>query len=219
MRAMIRPLGVLILTATPLGWLTACASPATPPQRPAPSAATRPAEPSTLQDRGWGVRSFPSLGLKLALPEAKAWLGPPSPPALGAAWDLRHEPTGTALSVRRWRASRLPRVEACEAELRERTPLPTVDETNLLGRREVRVPQGFVTRITLVVGPGRSARVGGHAFAIGAGIGECISAVAHTECATEAELAERLRLLDATLAHLRLAQIEDRVPSPQPNSP
>ena len=47
-----------------------------------------------------------------------------------------------------------------------------------MSRREVRVPEGFVTRITLVVAPGGSARIGGRALAIGAGVGECIAAVA-----------------------------------------
>lgn len=217
MRAIFRQLGSVL--AAPLCWLTACGSPKAPPQSPVPATAPAGSETHTLQDRSWGVLRSPALGIKLALPEAKAWLSAPSPPAPGAGWDLRHEPTGTALNVRRWRASRLPRIDACEVELRERTQLPLVDETNLVSQREVRVPEGFVTRITLVVGPGGAARVSGQAFAIAAGVGECIAAVAHTECASEVELAERLRLLDATFAHLRLTQIEDRVPTPQPNSP
>lgn len=220
MRAIIGRLGPPLGAAALLGWLSACGPAETQARSPAPPAARpAPAEVSKLQDRDWGVLRSASLGLKLALPEAKAWLGPPTPPAPGAGWELRHEPTGTVLHVRRWRASRLPRIDACELALRERTQLPIVDETNLVSSREVRVPQGFVTRITLVVGPGGAARVGGHAIAIGAGVGECIAAVAATECATEAELAERLRLLDGALAHLRLTQIEDRIPTRQPNSP
>jgi hypothetical protein len=108
----------------------------------------------------------------------------------------------------------------CEAELRERTPdLLVVDETNLVGRREVRVPEGFVTRISLIAQPGTEPRLRGQALAIGAGVGECLAAVARTQCETEAELAERLRLLDVALGHLRLTRIEDRIPSPQPISP
>jgi hypothetical protein len=197
--------------------LAGCASGAQPPPA---SAAPPPAAPEalTLQDRGWGVLRTKTLGLKLALPEARSWLEPPGHPPEGASWELRHEPTGSTLSVRRWRASRLPRVDACEAELRERTPdLAMVDETNLVARREVRVPEGFVTRITLVALPGKSSRLRGQVLAIGAGIGECLTAVVRTECATEAELAERLRLLDVALGHLRLARIEDRVPAPPPH--
>jgi hypothetical protein len=41
-----------------------------------------------------------------------------------------------------------------------------------------------------------------------------LAAVARTESVTEDELAERLRLLDAALGHLRLARVEDRVPPP-----
>ena len=102
-----------------------------------------------------------------------------------------------------------------EAELRARTPdLATVDETSLIARREVRVPEGFVTRITLVALPGTSTRLRGQVLAIGAGIGECLAAVVRTECDTETELAERLRLLDVALGHLRRVQIEDRIPAP-----
>ena len=155
--------------------------------------------------------------MKLALPEARAWLEPSARTPLGAAWELRHEPTGSTLSVQRWRASRLPRVDACEAELRGRTPdLASVDETNLVARREVRVPEGFVTRITLLALPGNGTRLRGQALAVGAGVGECLAAIAHTDCASEAELAERLRLLDVALGHLRLSHVEDRVPAPEP---
>lgn len=154
----------------------------------------------------------PALGLKLALPEAKAWLATSS-----SSFELRHEPTATTLSVRRWRGSRLPRVEACEAELRARTAdWVEADETSLVSRREVRAPKGFFTRITLVALPGKSTKVSGRAIAIGASVGECLALVARTECETETELAERLRLLDVTLSHVRALEVEDRVPPPQP---
>jgi len=211
---------ILRLIAAPV-LLAGCASAAPAPRAEAVSAPpprTAPVEASMLADRGWGVLKAPSLGLKLALPESKAWLAPP-PAAAGSGWELRHEPTGTTLSVRRWRASRLPRVDSCEADLRARTPdLANVDDSNLVSRREVRVPEGFVTRITLVAAPGGTMRVAGQAIAVGAGVGECLAAIARTECATETELAERLRLLDVALAHLRLTHVEDRVPTPQPIS-
>ena len=170
-----------------------------------------------LEDRAWGVLRSKTLGLKLALPEARSWLEPAGAGVRPerAGWELRHEPTSSTLSVRRWRASRLPRVDSCEAELRERTPdLASADETNLVARREVRVPEGFVTRITLLALPGDANRVRGQVLAVGAGVGECLAAVARTESVTEAELAERLRLLDVALGHLRLSHIEDRVPAP-----
>lgn len=161
----------------------------------------------------------PAMGLKLALPEAKAWLPASGPAGSSASLELRHEPTSTSLVVRRWRASRLPRVDACEAELRARTAdLALADESNLVARRDVRVPAGFLTRITLVALPAAATRVAGQAVAVGAGVGECLALVAHTECAGEAELAERLRLLDVALAHVRLTQVEDRVPAPAPIS-
>jgi hypothetical protein len=89
-----------------------------------------------------------------------------------------------------------------------------MDETNLVARREVRVPEGFVTRITLLALPGAGTQLRGQALAVGAAVGECLAVVARTECATELELAERLRLLDVALGHLRLTRIEDRVPAP-----
>ena len=187
---------------------------------PAPPAAP-PASPKArvegpkLEDRGWGVLRSKPHGLKLALPEARSWLEPGGPVRDGAGWELRHEPTGSSLSLRRWRASRLPRVDACEADLRTRTPdLAVVDETNLVATREVKVPAGFITRITLVALPSIDSRLRGQVLAVSAGIGECLAAVARTECVTEAELAERLRLLDIALGHLRLAHVEDRVPAP-----
>lgn len=215
MRAIIRFLAAPLLTLSGCG-----GAPVAPAASPPPAPPAAPVETSTLQDRGWGVVRAPALGLKLALPEAKAWRPPSARGAAGASFDLRHEPTSTSLVVRRWRASRLPRVEACEAELRARTPsLSMADESNLVSRRDVRVPEGFITRITLVALPGTSSRVAGQAMAIGAGVGECLSVVARTECAGEAELAERLRLLDVALAHIRLTQVEERVPSPEPVSP
>lgn len=198
----------------------ACAGPSPAPPV-APPASPKPrVEGPKLEDRGWGVLRSKPLGLKLALPEARSWLEAGIPARDGASWELRHEPTGSTLSVRRWRASRLPRVDACEAELRARTPdLAAMDETNLVATRELRVPEGFVTRITLVALPGTNARLRGQVLAVGAGIGECLAAVARTECVTEAELAERLRLLDVALGHLRLTHIEDRVPAPLTPSP
>jgi hypothetical protein len=203
--------GALSLAAA--GGCAGDGGPARPP-RPPPQPAAR-LEGPKLEDRGWGLLRSPALGLKLALPEARSWLEPQGPAAQRNGWELRHEPTGTTLSVRRWRASRLPRVDVCEAELRERTPdLASVDETSLIARREVRVPEGFVTRITLLALPGVGAQLRGQALAVGAGIGECLAVIARTECATELELAERLRLLDVALGHLRLTRIEDRVPAP-----
>jgi len=195
----------------------ACGGPA-PAVAPAPPASAPPKiEGPQLEDRGWGVLRSKALGLKLALPEARSWLEPTGAASRPdrASWELRHEPTGSTLSVRRWRASRLPRVDACEAELRKRTPdLASMDETNLVARREVRVPEGFVTRITLLALPGDANRVRGQVLAVGAGVGECLAAIARTESVTEAELAERLRLLDVALGHLRLSHVEDRVPPP-----
>lgn len=156
--------------------------------------------------------------MKLALPEARTWFVA-SEARAGAAgsWELRHEPTGTSLSVRRWRASRLPQVEQCQRELRQRTAgLSESNETNLVGERTVRAPLGFSTHITLLALPGQAQHVRGQVIAVGAGVGECVAAVANTECGSEVELAERLRLLDVAVAHLRLTAVEDRVPQPEP---
>jgi hypothetical protein len=154
--------------------------------------------------------------MKLALPEARTWFVA-SDARAGGSWELRHEPTGTSLSVRRWRASRLPQVEQCQRELRQRAAgLFESDETNLVGERTVRAPVGFSTHITLLALPGQGQHVRGQVVAVGAGVGECVAAVANTECGSEVELAERLRLLDVAVAHLRLTAVEDRVPQPGP---
>jgi len=200
--------------------LGCAAPPAAPPTAPAPARAETTPEPVSLQDRGWGVVRSPELGLKLALPEARAWLPESGRAHAGGSWQLRHEPTGSSLSVRRWRSSRVPQIEACEAELRARSAdLLRADETNVVARRSVRIPEGFLTRVTLLAVPGKSARVEGEVLAVGAGVGECLAIVAHTACATEVELAERLRLLDVSVGHLRLMHVEDRVPAPAPADP
>jgi hypothetical protein len=198
--------------------LLACGAPQ-PAPAPAPAPAPRAALASEprLEDRNWGVLRSKTLGLKLALPEARNWLAPESAESSHGFWELRHEPTGSTLGVRRWRSARLPQPELCEVELRQRVAgVPSFDETNLVATRQVRVPVGFVTKLTLLSLPGASARLRGLVVAVGAGVGECLAAIASTECAGEEELAERLRLFDAALGHLRLSQIEDRVPAPQP---
>lgn len=203
--------------------LASCGSPpAPPPREPARSAPAASTPEPKLEDRDWGVLRSKAHGLKLALPEAKSWVAPgaASSSPVGAGWELRHEPTSSSVSLRRWRASRLPRIDVCEAELRARTPdLASVDETNLVASREVRVPEGFVTRIQLIALQGTSSRLSGQVLAVGAGVGECFAAVARTECSTEAELAERLRLLDVSFGHIRLSHIEDRVPAPPAPAP
>ncbi len=197
--------------------LLACgaARPAVPP---APVPGPPPALTSgpRLEDRNWGVLRSKALGLKLALPEARNWLAAETSKPTQGFWELRHEPTGSTLSVRRWRSARLPQPELCEVELRQRVAgVPTFDETNLVATRQVRVPEGFVTKLTLLSLPGASARLRGQVVAVGAGVGECLAAIASTECASEEELAERLRLFDAALGHLRLSHIEDRIPAPE----
>ncbi len=212
-------LAVLGSLAGLLGLACTAAAPMPPKLGERPSPPT-PVEPSRLEDRNWGVVRAAPLGLKLALPEARAWLPEPGRSAAVPGLELRHEPTGSSLRVRRWRSSRLPRIESCEAELRARSAdLPRADESNVVARRSVRIPEGFVTLITLMATPGKSARVEGNVLAIGAGVGECIAVVARTECATEAELAERLRLLDISVGHLRLMRVEDRVPPAAPAAP
>jgi hypothetical protein len=187
---------------------------ASPPRAAGPAqVVTAPSDEPALRDRDWGVLRSKRHGLKLALPEARSWLEPGPSTEAGRSWELRHEPTGSTLTVKRWRASRLPRVEACRAELGETTPdLASADETNLVSARDTRVPAGFTTRITLLALPGSGRRLRGQAQAVSAGVGECIAVVARTECSSEVELAERLRLFDAALSHLRLMRIDDRVP-------
>jgi hypothetical protein len=91
-----------------------------------------------------------------------------------------------------------------------------IDETSLVAERQIRVPAGFVTRLVLLQLSDKSSRLRGQVLAIGAGVGECLAAIATTESSSEVELAERLRLLDAALSHMRLSHVEDRVPGPEP---
>jgi hypothetical protein len=208
-----RALFSLVLTSL---WCVACGAARAPATtQPAAPTSARPSEPA-LTDRDWGVLRSPRHGMKLALPEARSWFVAADAHA-GSGWELRHEPTGTSLSVRRWRASRVPQLEGCQRELQQRLAgLFERDETNLVGERTVRAPLGFSTRITLLAQPSQGQRARGQVIAVGAGVGECIAAVANTESGSELELAERLRLLDVAVAHLRLTHVEDRVPDPRP---
>ena len=111
----------------------------------------------------------------------------------------------------------MPKIEACRSELVETSAdVASPDDTNLVSSREVRTPAGFVTRIELLALPGGARRLRGQALAISAGVGECIAVIARTDCSSEAELAERLRLFDVALSHLRLIRIDDRVPDRAP---
>lgn len=197
--------------------LLGCASGAArePGPVPAPLSAERAVAEPRLEDRSWGVLRSRALGVKMALPEARAWLVLDNARSSGRSWELQHEPTGSTISVRRWRSARLPRSELCELELRQRVPdVPQPEESSLVGTRRARAPEGFVTQLTLLSLSGKSARLRGQVLAIGAGVGECLAAIASTECASEVELADRLRLFDAALSHMRLSHIEDRVPHP-----
>ncbi len=189
--------------------------PPVPPTKATAQDQQAPGEP-VLGDRNWGVQRSARLGLKLALPEARSWLddaGPARPPE-GSSWTLRHEPTGSVFVFRVWRASRLPHLDVCQQELSQRSPeLPEMNETNLIASRSVHAPEGFTTRINLLLLANKGTRWRGLAVAVGAGVGTCLAAVASTECDSEAELTERLRLFEITLAHLRTIQIEDRVPA------
>lgn len=213
------PAPLRLLSALALGvCASGCAGqgPARPAPPAAPAAPAPPPEPQ-LADRSWGVLRSRELGLKLALPEARSWLSPEKSAQTASSWELRHEPTGSSLSVRRWRASRLPQVAQCELELRQRVAdIAVIDETTLVAERQVRVPAGFVTRLVLLQLSDKGSRLRGQVLAIGAGVGECLAAVVTTECSSEVELAERLRLLDAALGHMRLSHVEDRVPAPDP---
>lgn len=209
----LRLLSYCLLTLGLALWLLGCGSVAQPPSSPHPAAGAQQPGPSALGDREWAVLRSSALGLKLALPEGKTWTSPSKRAPRGAGWQLLHPASGSRLELLRWRASRLPRVDACDAELRARhANLITPDETTIVAQRMVAVPAGFSTRITLLALPGTGTRVRGQAIAIAAGIGECVAAIADTECAGDAELAERLRLFDVALSHLRLLRVEDRVP-------
>jgi len=198
------------------GPLIGCGGSALPEPSARPSATLSTKASPQLTDAGWGVVRSARLGLKLALPEWRSWL---DNGRTGGGWELRHEPTGTTLSIRRWRASRLPQVEVCAAELRQRTPLLEADETSLVARRMTQKPEGFLTRIEVIAAPGKVERFRGYVLAVGAGVGECLTALVVTESSSNAELAERLRLLDAALARMRGSQIEDRVRRAPPATP
>lgn len=108
-------------------------------------------------------------------------------------------------------------MEACELELRQRTPLvPVIDDHNLVARNRTVSEQGIVTRYDLVVEPAAAQRIKGFVLAISAGNGECLSALAVTESASEGELAQRLSLLELALRRMRRTRIEDRVLRTEP---
>jgi hypothetical protein len=58
---------------------------------------------------------------------------------------------------------------------------------------------------------GAQARLRGTVIVVGAAVRECFAAVAVTETAREADLADRLRVLDAAFERIERTQIEDRV--------
>ena len=91
MRALYR-LSCLLLSAG----TGACGGPPPASVPSVPAAPPAKVEGPKLEDRGWGVMRSKTLGLKLALPEARSWLEPAGADvrvghAGRAGWELRHD--------------------------------------------------------------------------------------------------------------------------------
>jgi hypothetical protein len=169
-----------------------------------------------LLDRDWGRISLRRSALELSLPELSGWRRPKA-----SAWEhLVHSASRSRLDLRVTRAERLVRPEDCEARARlEHPELPRLEsDDDALDRRTLRVPDGFLTRVTVSVAEA-PAELEGHVTAFGATVGRCFAFHFTTHASgpgAAEEIARRLGLVVVKLLpSVSLFVADDRV-APQP---
>jgi hypothetical protein len=135
----------------------------------------------------------------------------------GPTWLVaEHTQSSSVLALRTWRADRLVRRSACEAEARlARATIPTVREDALIDRRTFAAPRGF--EVELVAGVEPSAHgVSGYVVAIGSSVGRCYAAVFTTVVSgafADEEVATRLSLVvERILSGVRVRSVDERAP-------
>jgi hypothetical protein len=179
------------------------ASPAQPVSRAAPAAA--------FHGEQWDVVQSLRFSLVVPLPERSSW----SVDDQSGRWLVAaHPPTQSQLKLRTWAAPRLVRPDECAAQVRLWTG-ETPDQTGtLIEQRELAVPAGFRTALSVGLKTGAAGQVEGHAVAFGAAVGRCFGAIYTTSAAGEGAvdvIGRRLAVVvEGILARLKPLAIDDR---------
>lgn len=181
------------LTALALLALLACGPPpAAPPPPPVAVAAPEPPPPA-FSAGAWGTFHSERFGLRIPLPEGKAWRiddhhGP---------WlEATHAAEGSTLLVRSWTEDGRATRARCEAQARLWRPLPDRPSADVMQERSIAAPEGFDTQIVIAVVPGKAgAPLAAFALAFGAHAHRCFAWAYTTSAAgpgAERVLGERL---------------------------
>jgi len=181
-------------------------TPSSSGQQPAPEAR------ALLRDADWGVFGSRRFSLAVAVPMRSVWQKSET-----VDWFvLRHQASESELLLRTWRASRLTRVQDCEAQARTLLPaLPLLDETNAVEQTRIDTPSGYVTELGVAVEAAERGRFRGYVLVFGAAVGHCFAGVFSTLADGEVELSERLELVaHGVFSRVRVGTVEDRVPEP-----
>ncbi len=207
-----------------VGLAVACAPPApraqtdvrVPRASESASALSTPAAPSTrassrdpaLPDRSWDVVESRRFRFRVPLPDAPNWRV-----VEDERWfKLVHQPSGSSLSLRTWRAS--PRID--REDCQKQVYLWNSDlepEAEAVVERSLVAPEGFEVglRVDLAYDGGDDRKA--IALASGAAVRRCYAAVFETRIAGdagEAELGNRLRMVtDGVLNRVEIIGIEE----------
>lgn len=156
---------------------------------------------------------LPSLPAIVTLPERAHW----RMRARGTFVELEHSASGSRITLRAWRASRLVRPAECEAEVRLARPdLPRATPETELERARVEYPEGFDAELSVGVEPAEDG-ARGHATLVGTTPGRCLF-VAFETVATGASaaihVADRLTIaVEGILPRVRIPSVDARAGS------
>jgi hypothetical protein len=158
-----------------------------------PSSATPPlAAPRDTLASDFRTIELRAIPARVSLPDPSSWRASRE----GSFVVLEQRATNSRIVLRVWKAARLVRPAACEAEARLLRPaLPRVDPVTLVDERSIAAPRGYDVRLVVTVDDDHRRTVRGLALAVGAAVGRCYLAAYETwaEGASAAEhVADRL---------------------------
>jgi hypothetical protein len=193
--------------------LIACASQSSGPARPSSAARAPSIDPgASFSDRDWDKLVSSRFFVALPLPDARQWrVDDTSGRWLAAA----HLPSKSMLWVRAWREGSVVNHAACEAAARSYRPdLLGHDESALVDRRPLDVPEGFDTEVGFSVSRNKGA-LGAVAAAFGAHVRQCLVMIYATRADgpdAEQVVADRVGfIVDRVFARVESRKIDDRI--------
>jgi len=197
--------------------LVGCGAPVTSPARPAPVAVAPLARAKEgLGDGPWGEFVSKRFGVRVPLPDGKAWrIDDHTEHWLMAT----HGPSGAVLLLRAWREDSVVNRQRCEDKARLWRKLPERGPAEIVERRAVNVPKDFDTVVEIGVvatrGPA-SDRIDAFAMAFGGWAHRCFAYVFTTSArgqGAEEVVGERLgTMVQGSLEKLSFeSEVEPRI--------